>query len=267
MYLIASSRQDNAGFVKKTYPELWRQVRRYNLPVQLSLAAAHEVIKNAENPETAALFSLAPCRVGSSDLYKWINSSSNSLKTGFVGNLRINPIYTLHVIDNLALSAFAMMQNNRAYCLGLGGAPGQAWAGIETVYERFLTSSDNEILLMAGDQARVDTGEGALGAALLFSKQPKPYLPINHPLRVLAVRRQRMDENVTVKPHSAEGLSEFIKSINNNIDGKIKYVVSPEHGDGRDMITIEMEIYGGSRRQAEGNEDLRLKRGVGRHLN
>ena len=40
VYLVASAQCDDLQRIREATPELWRQVRRYNQPVQLALAAA-----------------------------------------------------------------------------------------------------------------------------------------------------------------------------------------------------------------------------------
>src|SRR5688572_13491068 len=125
MYLVAAAQRNDLQTVRELSPEIWRQVRRYNLPVQLALAAAHDVIRTSQDPSSVALISLAPCQPGSADLYRWGHVVTAGMSTGTLGNLRMNPTQTLHAVDNLALSAFAIAHSNRSYCLGLGGAAGQ----------------------------------------------------------------------------------------------------------------------------------------------
>ena len=125
-YLIAAAQENDLAKVREEKPELWRHVRRYNKPVQLALAAADEVMRFSEDPSTAAVISLAPCQPGSADLYSWGHVVTSGMASGTLGNLRMNPTQTLHAVDNLAMSAFAIAHRNRAYCLGLGGAAGPA---------------------------------------------------------------------------------------------------------------------------------------------
>src|SRR3954469_26050514 len=113
VYLIASSQCRQIQVVRESSPELWRQVRRYNQPVQLALAAAEDVIQHSADPSTAAGISLAPCQPGSADLYRWGHVVTTGMANGTLGNLRMNPTQTLHAVDNLALSAFAIMHGNR----------------------------------------------------------------------------------------------------------------------------------------------------------
>src|SRR5678816_2060999 len=147
IYLIAAAQQGDLAKVREENPELWRQVRRYNKPVQLALAAADEVMRFSVDPSTAAVISLAPCQPGSADLYRWGHVVTAGMASGTLGNLRMNPTQTLHAVDNLALSAFAIAHGNRSYCLGLGGAAGQAWCGLEAVSERLRHGQEEEALL------------------------------------------------------------------------------------------------------------------------
>ena len=147
-----------------THPELWRQARRFNLPVKLALTAAHDVAAQARAPAEARLVSLSPCHAGSPELWRATHAfETNLAETGKAARVRVNPTYTLHAIDNLALSALAIDLQNHAPCLGLGGAAGQAWSALEWILER---PGDGETLLFAGDQSA--TGTAALGVAALF---------------------------------------------------------------------------------------------------
>src|SRR5215216_5723670 len=177
VYLVASATRNDLQSVRETSPEIWRQVRRYNLPVQLALAAADEAIRASHDPSSVALISLAPCQPGSADLYRWGNVVTAGMSTGTLGNLRMNPTQTLHAVDNLALSAFAISHGNHSYCLGLGGAAGQAWCGLEAVQERLAAGIEEEALLMAGDQDAAEENTAGIGVALLFSVRAKPYSP------------------------------------------------------------------------------------------
>ena len=178
-YLIAAAQENDLTRVRAEKPELWRQVRRYNKPVQLALAAAEEVMRSSLDPSTAAVISLAPCQPGSADLYSWGNVVTSGMATRTIGNLRMNPTQTLHAVDNLAMSAFAIAHRNHAYCLGLGGAAGQAWCGLEAVHERLNAGLEEEALLMAGDQDAAEDAAPGLGVALLFSVRARPYLPLD----------------------------------------------------------------------------------------
>src|ERR1044071_1319576 len=112
VYLVATSQQNDLARMRAEKPELWRQVRRYNQPVQLALAAADEVMKRSHDPATAAVISLAPCQPGSADLYRWGHIVTSGMAKGTLGNLRMNPTQTLHAVDNLAMSAFAIAHGN-----------------------------------------------------------------------------------------------------------------------------------------------------------
>src|SRR5829696_7268559 len=227
-YLIAASQHDDLAKVREHNPELWRHVRRYNKPVQLALAAADEVMRFSQDPSTAAVVSLAPCQPGSADLYRWGHVVTSGMASGTLGDLRMNPTQTLHAVDNLALSAFAIAHGNRSYCLGLGGAAGQAWCGLEAVQERLDAGTEHEALLMAGDQDAAEDGAPGLGVALLFSVRAKAYQPLGRIVRLLSISRKRAGTSDVV-PHAANGLASFLSAVE---QGRMSYAVPPEHTDG-----------------------------------
>jgi len=273
-YLVAAAERRDLAAVREASPELWRQVRRYNLPVQLALAAAHEAGTHAENIETAALISLAPCQAGSPDLYRWGELVVSYSPGKRLGEVRVNPTHTLHAVDNLALSAFAIAHGNHVYGLGLGGAAGQAWCGLEAVLERLASGHETEALLMAGDQDSIERPGAGLGVALLFSRLPKPCaalgimphsrgknvaprrggadkmsalhsvskaLPLGRLIKLIAVERQRQAEAHAVRPHAAAGVSELLAVMAQHRRGRLSYRVPVEHGDGVDQVTVVME--------------------------
>ena len=237
-YLIASAQRNDLLSIRESSPEIWRQVRRYNQPVQLALAAADEVMQFSEDPSTAALISLAPCQPGSADLYRWGQVVTAGMAAGTLGNLRMNPTQTLHAVDNLALSALAISHGNHEYCLGLGGAAGQAWCGLEAVQERLTAGAENEALLMAGDQDAAEDGAPGLGVALLFSVRAKPYQPLGRIVRLLSISRKRAGTSDVV-PHAANGLASFLSAVE---QGRMSYAVPPEHTDGLSGVTVSLEI-------------------------
>jgi hypothetical protein len=239
VYLVAAAQHDDLARVRAENPELWRQVRRYNKPVQLALAAADEVMKFSDDPSTVAVISLAPCQPGSVDLYRWGHVVSSGMATGTLGSLRMNPTQTLHAVDNLAMSAFAIAYRNHAYCLGLGGAAGQAWCALEALYERLNSGLEEEALLMAGDQDDAEDTSPGLGVALLFSTHAKPYPPLARPVRLISISRRRT--LVDVVPNAANGLAELLSSITQH-SGLVSYVVPAAHTDGCSTVTVTMEI-------------------------
>ena len=240
-YLVASSQRSDLRAVRESSPELWRQVRRYNQPVQLALAAAEDVIQHSADPSTAAVISLAPCQPGSADLYRWGHVVTAGMANGTLGNLRMNPTQTLHAVDNLALSAFAIAHGNRSYCLGLGGAAGQAWCGLEAVHERLAYGAEEEALLIAGDQDAAEDGAQAVGVALLFSTRAKPYPPLERAVRIMEISRSR-ERPARVSAHAANGLAAFVAAIAERRAGVFSYAVPPEHTDGFSGVTVTMEI-------------------------
>lgn len=241
IYLVATAQRSDLQAVRESSPEIWRQVRRYNLPVQLALAAADDVIQFSEDPSTTAVISLAPCQPGSADLYRWGHVVTAGMATGTLGNLRMNPTQTLHAVDNLALSAFAILHGNHAYCLGLGGAPGQAWCGLEAVHERLSAGAEEDVLLMAGDQDAAEDGAPGLGVALLFSVRAKSYQPLGRIVRLLSISRNNT-RTADVVPHAANGLAAFLPALVEQRQGPMSYVVPPEHTDGLSGVTISLEI-------------------------
>jgi hypothetical protein len=236
IYLIAAAQHDDLARVREEKPELWRHVRRYNKPVQLALAAADEVMRFSRDPSTAAVISLAPCQPGSADLYSWGHVVTSGMASGTLGNLRMNPTQTLHAVDNLAMSAFAIAHGNHAYCLGLGGAAGQAWCGLEAVQERLKAGFEEEALLMAGDQDAAEDGAPGLGVALLFSTQAKS----DRIVRLVSVSRS--PSIVDVVPHAANGLAALLSAIAEHRSGLMSYVVPPQHTDGFSTTTVTLEI-------------------------
>ena len=240
IYLIAAAQHDDLARVREEKPELWRHVRRYNKPVQLALAAAAEVMKVSEDPSTAAVISLAPCQPGSADLYSWGHVVTSGMASGTLGNLRMNPTQTLHAVDNLAMSAFAIAHRNHAYCLGLGGAAGQAWCGLEAVHERLSAGLEDEALLMAGDQDAAEDGSPGLGVALLFSTRAKALPSSDRIVRLVSISRSSGIFDVV--PHAAKGLAALLSLIAQQRSGLSSYDVPPEHTDGFSAVTISLEV-------------------------
>jgi hypothetical protein len=251
-YLVASAERRDLGAIQKSSPETWRRVRRYNLPIQLALAAAEEVITAAREPESAVVISLAPCQPGSADLYRWGDVVTSGMTSGTLGDLRMNPTQTLHAVDNLAMSAFAITYGNQAECLGLGGAAGQAWCGLEAVMEKLglgetgeivsRRGAAEEVLLMAGDQNGTDETPAGIGVALLFSKHAQPYVPLGRTFRLLRIERRVHPPLSNIRPHAAAGLCELIAAIKEQKQGLLSYDVPVEQTDGACSVTIVMEI-------------------------
>lgn len=240
VYLVAAAQESDLGRVRTEKPELWRHVRRYNKPVQLALAAADEVMRFSQDASTAAVISLAPCQPGSAELYRWGHVVTSGMATGTLGNLRMNPTQTLHAVDNLAMSAFAIAHRNHAYCLGLGGAAGQAWCGLEAVHERLSDGFEEEALLMAGDQDTAEDTSQGLGVALLFSKRANPIPASDRIVRLVSISRS--GKIFDAVPHAANGLAALSSAIDQHRSGLLSYVVLPEHTDGFSSVTITLEI-------------------------
>ena len=232
MYLIRSARVDDPAALRRQ-PELWRRVRRFNLPVQLAVAAGEEVAMAAEDPARAALVSLAPARSGSPELFDAIRSLDMSAP-------HANPVVTLHAVDNLALSALAITLGNQAYGLGLGGGAGQGWVALEVAWERLADGRESEALVMAGDQ----NGESGLAVALLFARDPALYPPLGKTVRLAAVKRESGTEReFEVEPHAAAGLAALLAALGKvSGAGQWTYRVPAGHGDGRDCPELVWEV-------------------------
>jgi len=241
-YLVAAAQRRSAAQLPDEPARLRRDFRRFNLPVQLALAAASDVVPAAEDPASMAVVSLAPCQNGSPDLYRWAEAAIAAGSAGRFGAARMNPTHTLHVIDNLALSAFAIAYGSDGYCLGVGGAPGQAWCGLEILCERFAGGREREGLLMAGDQTRVADATGSRGVALLFSGQRRPYAALGCPVKLVAIERKRRRALSPVAAHAAAGLCDFLEVLALHGAGPFAYEVPAEQTDGIDHVTLMLRV-------------------------
>src|SRR5256885_14093928 len=108
IYLVAAAERRSADQLPDEPARLRRDFRRFNLPVQLALAAATDVLPAAEDPASMAVVSLAPCQNGSPELYRWAEAAIAAGSAGRVGAARVKPTHKLHLIHNLPLSAFAI---------------------------------------------------------------------------------------------------------------------------------------------------------------
>lgn len=244
IYLVASSVRSDIAAVRES-GALWRQIRRYNVPAQLALAAAEDVVPSAACVSKAAIVSVSPCHSGSTDLLRWSEVMVQRFLDGRLGDTRMNPTHTLHVVDNLAMSAFAIAHRNQAYCLGLGGAPGQAWAALEAVASRLEENREPEAFLIAGEQRCTREGETGEGVALLFSSSPRPYRDqssVPRYVRLLGIERGNRVDRQAAAPDSAAGLRRLLSALEQHRAGAVAYSVPHEDSDGIDAVTVEMEI-------------------------
>jgi hypothetical protein len=241
MFLVAAARRDGLEAVQRDL-ELWRRVRRFNLPVQLAVAAGEEVAAAAAAPSQLALVALAPCFCGSPELRDAIRSLEPAGGGSLMPSPRVNPTVTLHAVDNLALSALAIGLGNQAYCLGLGGAAGQAWAALEAAGERLADGLEDEVLVVAGDQDAA--GHGALAVALLFARSPRPWPSVGRRVRLAAIERAPAAAAAEpAEPHAAAGLSALLAELAaKRPDGPFGYAVPWQDGDGHDHVTLRWEI-------------------------
>jgi hypothetical protein len=222
-WLVASAIRTDVAALRDGEPALWRQLRRYNAPVQLALAAAVEVAARARRPADAALISLAPCETGSPELHRWVRD----IDAGTPG-VRMNPTHTLHAVDNLALSVLAMRLGARGWAIGLGGAAGQLWVALELALER----PEPEVIVLAGDQR----GEIAAGTALLLAREPAPTATA----RLIGIARTRRP--APCEPHAADGACAMLAALQAAPAGPFVYRVPPTHGDGIDELAITWEV-------------------------
>ena len=241
-YLVAAAERRSAAELHGEPQRLRRDFRRFNLPVQLALAAATDVVPAAEDLATIAVVSLAPCQNGSPELYRWAETAIAAGSAGRFGATRMNPTLTLHVIDNLALSAFVIAYGSDGYCLGVGGAPGQAWCGLEVVRERLAAGREREGLLMAGDQACAADATGSSGVALLFSARRRPYAPLGRPVELVSIERKRRPAPLPVSAHAAAGLCDLLGALAQHGSGRLAYEVPPQQTDGIDQVTVILRV-------------------------
>jgi hypothetical protein len=234
IWLVASAERTDVAAVQAGAPALWRELRRFNPPVQLAVAAAHDVVPAARVPAEAALIALAPCQSGSPELHRWVREIDAA------GAARMNPTHTLHAVDNLALSVLAIALANHAWGLSLGGAAGQLWVALELALERLRGGDEPEAILFAGDQDAGATRSPAAGAALLFAREAAPYAPLDRPVRLVGIERVRAP--AAARPHAAAPAQGLLAALRQRPPGRFAYPVPAAHGDGVDAITVVWEV-------------------------
>ena len=227
MFLVASSEITDLAVVRDGKPALWRDLRRFNAPIQLAVAAAHDVVARAIAPAELAILSLAPCHAGSPELHRWVRDIGRGV------SMRVNPTHTLHAVDNLALSVLTMALGNRAYGMSFGGAAGMMWTALEIALER----EDNELLVLAGDQLSGFDPSPAAGVAMLFARERTPYAATGRLTKLVAVERKPSEATAT--PHAARGAMAMLAALR---DGQPAYAVPADDGDGMTEIVVRWEI-------------------------
>ncbi len=221
-WLVAAAERTEVGADRA------RELRRLNAPVQLAVAAAHEVAVHARAPAELAIVSLAPCHQGSPELDKWIELFA----TG--ASCRVNPTHTLHAVDNLALSVISIALGARGWATSLGGAAGMLWTALELVGER----DEPEVLVLAGDQDASGNPASAVGVALLFARE-RP--ATGRAIRLISVERRRA-EAPTARPHAAAGARALLAALHARPAGRFSYLVPAVHGDAVDDIAVAWEL-------------------------
>ena len=242
-FLASVAETHDASALDAAGVDLGRDFRRFNLPVKLALAAAHAAASAARDKTQVALVSLSPCRPGSPQLWQATRQFEGGLyETGRASAVRVNPTYTLHAIDNLALSSLAIALGNRAPFLGLGGAPGQGWCALEFVLEHTRGDAAAETLILAGDQD--ETGQSGAGVALLFSSDPRSVGATGRTVRLVTVERGRLPDERDQVPylHAAQGLLRWLAALAVCPRGRHVYDVPFDDGDGVDRVSIVSEV-------------------------
>lgn len=244
MYLVASAVHTSVERMQSDSPDLWRAVRRFNLPVQLAVAAASEMTQHTLDASTAMLVSVAPCQTGSPELFRWGRAMVPASGESRFRDVRMNPTHTLHAIDNLALSTYAMLVQNHAHCLGLGGAAGQYWCALEAVAEHLRTDASAEAILLTGDQTLAGEEATGRGVAMLFSREPRSNVQLGCRVRIVGTGRAAFNPSVDVAANSANGLAEFLSTMALSAarPGWFTYEVPSCDTDGIDAITVTIEI-------------------------
>ena len=242
-YLASVAEAHDASALDAAAVDLGRDFRRFNLPVKLALAAAHAAASAARDKTQVTLVSLSPCRPGSPELWRATRLFEGALhETGRASAVRVNPTYTLHAIDNLALSSLAIALGNRAPFLGLGGAPGQGWCALEAALEQGQGDAAAETCDLGGNQD--ETGRTGAGVALLFSAAPRPLGATGRTVRLLSVERGRWPDahKPIPHPHAAQGLLGWLAALGGCPRGRHVYEVPFSDGDGVDRMSVVSEV-------------------------
>jgi hypothetical protein len=228
-WLVATSVLDDLAALRAS--PLWRDVRRFNAPVQLAIAAGLEIAAKARSARDAALISLAPCETGSPELHHWVHDIASG-KPG----VRMNPTHTLHAVDNLALSVLSIRLEARGYGMGLGGAPGMLWVALELARER-LERDESEVIIVAGDQETGHRESPASAIALLLAREPAPYAALGRAVRIASIERTRAASPGEPIAHAAAGGQRFLAAL-----AAGRYRVPAADGDGLDDIVVVTEV-------------------------
>ena len=226
MWLVASSVIEDLAVVRDGRPALWRELRRFNAPIQLAVAAAHEVFAHAAAPPEAAIISVAPCHNGSPELHAWVRE----IVAGRAS--KINPTYTLHAVDNLALSVLSIAMKSRGWSMSLGGT--MVYSALELALER----DENEIVVLAGEQIDGTIESPATGIACLFSRERRPYLATGRATRLVRVDRQRHELGWTTLGITTFQLVELLAALRVAPAGELAF----PGNDARDDVVVHWEV-------------------------
>lgn len=219
----------------QSQPQHWRLARRFNLPVQLAAAAALQVAESTDDARTCYLIGLAPCQGGSPELLRWVERVNSAPD---LTHVRTNPVWTLHGLDNLALSAVSIFLGNHAPCLGLGGAPGQAAVALEAAWQALSEEGPSEALVFAGDQDDANSNAGACGAALLFSRRPQPCRGTGLSVRLEHIARGCAADARGISPHAARPLAWLIEQVQARGVGRHQAALPAQWNDGYSIAEL-----------------------------
>lgn len=167
MNRVAAAEVRDLGAAAAEQPAVWREVRRFDPPAQAALLAAHRVLAGVADPAKLALVAVAPTQAGSPEMFQWVRR----IAAGEA--VRMNPVHTLHAVDNLALSALSLALGARGYGVSLGGAAGVE-AGRALLAERLRTGPETQGILFWADQRDAEGGGPVVGFAERYEAPPAP---------------------------------------------------------------------------------------------
>lgn len=238
MFVVATAVERDPKGLKQRAPAVWRRVRRFNAPVQLAIAAAAQVLARTADPADVTLISLAPCQSGSPDAFAWVDRVNARQHEDDVP-LRINPVHTLHAVDNLALSALSILLGSEVEGVGLGGAAGQAWAALDIAREKLAAEPDRDVVILAGDQDCARTSTAPVAVALLVSSRAPS---TTRAISIDAVERSARPCAPT--PHAARGLVALAGALDAAEPGSLRHEVDPADSDGFDRVIVLATVRG-----------------------
>lgn len=227
--------------LEKAEGQIKKNIRRLNYPVQASLLSAYKLVSKIQLKESAGLFSVAPCNNGSLEIFNWAGLISQNIQSGAKKSFTINPVHTLHAVDNLALSMLSILFANKEYCIGFGGAAGQFWVALDKAVFMLLEGMFTEVLIFAGDIKDINQPDSTMGAALLLSTEYRADLKEScHQIRKIS--HSRYDAFRHPVKNSVEPMVRFIDALKNT-KSSFEYIVPQAISDGQNLFTIDVDGY------------------------